>query len=1311
MPVQLKIIQNEIGLRLGEQGPRQAVGDQAAGEKLTTGINHTQNKIKLGKGKPWRKKQQNPDHRRSKCSLKILQLNICGIRNKKLELAKLLNTHKIHVVFLQETLHKGIDLYLSGYTSYACKCTNCRGIVTYIRNDTQGHVTQLTAHPTDVQKVTIWHTGGKYTLYNVYSPPQTTCNLTELQETQYHKTILAGDFNGHSPHWGYPDRNRTGRLLEELTETTNLSVLQNAESTPTLLHRVHLSLSRPDLTICSSDLIDSCHLQVLDGIGSDHKPILTTISTPSKAYHKRKTHWNFGKADWRLFQESSDYLFSNIDSSSIEIFANEVNRVILNAASQSIPKGNRKFYKPFFNKEMQAAISERNKARTALETAPSQEARICYNKACAKAKLAVKKAKNEKWSSTCGKLDLRYNGKRAWTLIENLSGSRRRENPKPMIDGRQTITEDQKKAEHFNRYFASVNRAGKLSEADRERLKHLKHQEKVQTASTTIFEADFNMQELKQGLRKLKPRKAPGPDKIYNEMLTHLSPLGKETVLKLINMTWRNGQIPKDWRNAYITPILKSNKSSDEPKSYRPISLTSCLGKLAERMVNARLYWFLESSNILCHEQAGFRKGSCTEDQLFRLTQRIHDGFQNNKHTVAIFFDLQQAYDRVWRKGLLMKMIDVGIRGKLYNWIKYFLIDRTIQTKLNDAVSSKEVLEEGLPQGSALSCTLFLIYINDLTKHIKAEKALYADDLTIWQSHENAEMAAQKLNGDLRRLHEYCQTWKLKVNCEKTVYTIFTKSHKVAKKNISLVLDNKKLPREEQPTYLGVTLDRQLNLKKHVENIRNKALKRLQLLKRLTGTTWGSDKDTLRGLYLGYVRSALEYNSALLTTCAKTNVKSLDRVQNNALRLISGGMRSTPSSACEIHTNVEPLEMRRDMAAMEVYERNKRMNKHHPNKQLVDNWKQKQRLKQKSVLHHVSEIKDRYHLPDQRQELQRVARNLPPHTYPKMPEIETKLKENATKSSDPVSLMRASQRTIEAYPDEWIHVYTDGSAFKATVKAGYGVYIQYPNGTSDKLFDACGEICSNYEAEITALEAALYHLKTVFDVFPSRAQHIVIFTDSLSALKALKGDFCKPELTQIITDANQLITSHQVRIVMQWIPGHSNTPGNDVADKLAKTGSKQEQPQTPTTLQTAKKILKTANKETWMNRWAMGNTGREVYKYMACPNPKDNISLLERRDQSTIFRLRTQHIQLNDHLSRILPQHTPECRMCTHPKETVKHHLFECPALENLRTMLLPPRPDKWNTLYGTKQQLINTCRYHHMALSQRAGAQRLLDQ
>jgi hypothetical protein len=103
---------------------------------------------------------------------------------------------------------------------------------------------------------------------------------------------------------------------------------------------------------------------------------------------------------------------------------------------------------------------------------------------------------------------------------------------------------------------------------------------------------------------------------------------------------------------------------------------------------------------------------------------------------------------------------------------------------------------------------------------------------------------------------------------------------------------------------------------------------------------------------------------------------------------------------------------------------------------------------------------------------------------------------------------------------------------------------------------------------------------------------------------------------------------------MQWIPGHSNTLGNN---KLAKKGSREEQQYTPTTLYTVKQLLKTVNKEDWLNRLAMGSTGREVYKYMARLNSKDSINTLKRRDQSTICRLRAQHIQLNSHPNIIQP--------------------------------------------------------------------------
>ena len=763
---------SDLGRRPIYHGPRQAVDTQAAlCEKSATGVNvYTQSRPKKRNPRYQRRKT----NKQSACkngitSLNVMQLNICGLRNKKLELAQMMNDKNIHVALLQETLHKDADLHITGFTSYACKCTNCRGLVTYIRNDIMGDVNhQSTFQPTDVQRATIWHNDKKYTIYNVYNPPQSTINLSDLDEPQYSKTLLAGDFNGHSPLWGYQQYNRTGKVIEDFCESSNFLVMQNSESPPTLLHRAHLSLSRPDLTICSSDLENSCRIYVLDDIGSDHLPILTKIQSPCTERTPPKTRWNFKKANWALFKESSDRLLSQIEIEDVEQFTNDITKAILEAASQHIPRGYRRNYKPFWNEELQSHVSERRKARNNLEKSPSTLSKIEYNRTSARVKLATKKAKKGKWSETCKNLDLRQDGAKAWSLVNNLCGENRRTNPNPLNVEHENITSDQKKAEHFNRYFASVNRAGKLTTEDKERLRALKRKEKAPTVNNSLFDDEFSKLEFDRALKKLKLRKAPGPDKIHNEMLHGLGQIGKETILKLINLTWHRGELPRTWKLAYLTPILKKNKPKGEPKSYRPISLTSCLGKLAERIINARLYWFLESTDSICPEQAGFRAQNCTEDQLFRLVQSAQDGFQGKKHTLATFIDLQQAYDRVWRKGLLMKLLDLGIHGRLYKWIKFFLTDRLIQTKQNNALSSKEVLEEGLPQGSAISCTLFLVFINDLVNVLKTEKALYADDLVMWQSHEDINIGARIINNDLKALNDYCQKWKLKVNCDKS---------------------------------------------------------------------------------------------------------------------------------------------------------------------------------------------------------------------------------------------------------------------------------------------------------------------------------------------------------------------------------------------------------------------------------------------------------------------------------------------------------------------------------------------------------------
>lgn len=141
-------------------------------------------------------------------------------------------------------------------------------------------------------------------------------------------------------------------------------------------------------------------------------------------------------------------------------------------------------------------------------------------------------------------------------------------------------------------------------------------------------------------------------------------------------------------------------------------------------------------------------------------------------------------------------------------------------------------------------------------------------------------------------LNSYCHIWKLKVNCKTTVYSFFTKSPKVAKRDLSISLAGNTLQRVENPTYLGVELDTQVTRKNHVRNLTKKLNKRMNILKRLSSTSWGADKDTLRQLYIGYVRSALDYNLALQNICRKLAQKSLDKIKHHAARFISGAMKA-----------------------------------------------------------------------------------------------------------------------------------------------------------------------------------------------------------------------------------------------------------------------------------------------------------------------------------------------------------------------------------------------------------------------------------
>jgi len=144
------------------------------------------------------------------------------------------------------------------------------------------------------------------------------------------------------------------------------------------------------------------------------------------------------------------------------------------------------------------------------------------------------------------------------------------------------LVTDDKKAEHLNKYFAKVTKAARKTDLDRELKKALQEEEKrTSTPVHEIFSSEFTPAELDKAISLLKLRKSPGPDRIHNEMIKNVSLKGKQALLLLYNKTWESCTVPKTWKTATITPILKKGKTADQPKNYRPISQTSCLGKVA----------------------------------------------------------------------------------------------------------------------------------------------------------------------------------------------------------------------------------------------------------------------------------------------------------------------------------------------------------------------------------------------------------------------------------------------------------------------------------------------------------------------------------------------------------------------------------------------------------------------------------------------------------------------------------------------------------------------------------------------------------
>ena len=446
-------------------------------------------------------------------------------------------------------------------------------------------------------------------------------------------------------------------------------------------------------------------------------------------------------------------------------------------------------------------------------------------------------------------------------------------------------------SERFNEFFANVGKKtyesvrsstghGHLPQINQQRnnmRQNLRHRFRPQPVSVdTVVNIVMDM----------KNKNSSGMDGISIRFLKDSLPVLAFYLTVIINTSIVTGVVPDKWKHAIVCPLLKQGDVED-PSNYRPISLLSVLSKILEKVVAKQLYEFLSVNNLFSECQHGFRKGLSTQTALIKITEELYKNIDKFEVSLLALCDLSKAFDSVSHSLLLQKMDALQVDDF---WFSNYLSNRTQAVKINSAISSKQKIEYGVPQGSVLGPLLFNIFINDLNE-VSGDSTLvqFADDAQFLLSAkvENLESLVQRMEATMERVNKYFSDNGLKVNSDKTQF-IFIGSRAFIDRipeDIKIKVGNTELSPKDSAKNLGVILDSHLSFEKHVDYVCTKANGLLFFLMRNKDMF---DNETRKIVVEALVISLFTYCSLIWGACTTSIRNKLQKVQNFAAKVSVG---------------------------------------------------------------------------------------------------------------------------------------------------------------------------------------------------------------------------------------------------------------------------------------------------------------------------------------------------------------------------------------------------------------------------------------